>query len=100
MFPQPRQSLYRGEGLMLGKRAVRGDEEGAAQYTLAAGKQTQNIDYIIFTGGRSSTALDVYPARSKQARLGLRTSALHSHFARRAPPITLTLSTPLRYASL
>lgn len=36
---------------MLGKRAVRGDEEGAAQYTLAAGKQTQNIDYIIFTGG-------------------------------------------------
>lgn len=36
---------------MLGKRAVRGDEKGAAQYTLAAGKQTQNIDYIIFTGG-------------------------------------------------
>lgn len=51
MFPQRRRSGHRGEGLMLGKRAVRGDEEGAAQYTLAAGKQTQNIDYIIFTGG-------------------------------------------------
>lgn len=46
-------SPYR-RGLMLGKRAVRGDKKGAPQYTLAAGKQTQNIDYIIFTDTQSS----------------------------------------------
>lgn len=55
LFHQPRGRQFgegvQAEGLMPGKRAVRGDEEGAAQYTLAAGKQTQNIDYIIFTGG-------------------------------------------------
>lgn len=39
---------------MLGKRAVRGDKKGTPQYTLAAGKQTQNIDYIIFTDTQSS----------------------------------------------
>lgn len=39
---------------MLGKRAVRGEREGTPQYTLAAGKQTQNIDYIIFTDTPSS----------------------------------------------
>lgn len=48
--------VYR-RGLMLGKRAVRGDKEGAPQYTLAAGKQTQNIDYIIFTDNQSSPRL-------------------------------------------
>lgn len=41
-------------GLMLGKRAVRGDKKGAPQYTVAVGKQTQNIDYIIFTDTQSS----------------------------------------------
>lgn len=40
--------------LMLEKGAVRGDEKGTPQYTLAAGKQTQNIDYIIFTDTQSS----------------------------------------------
>lgn len=39
------------------ERAVRGDKKGAAQYTLAAGKQTQNIDYIIFTDTQSSLRL-------------------------------------------
>lgn len=50
------EPVYR-RGLMLGKRAVRGDKEGAPQYTLAAGKQTQNIDYIIFTDTQSSPQL-------------------------------------------
>lgn len=39
---------------MFGKRAVRGDKKGAIQYTRAAAKQTQNIDYIIFTDTQSS----------------------------------------------
>lgn len=39
---------------VLGKRAVRGDKKVTPQYTLAAGKQTQHIDYIIFTDTQSS----------------------------------------------
>lgn len=39
---------------MLGKRAVRGDKTGTPQYTPAVRKQTQNIDFIIFTDTRSS----------------------------------------------
>lgn len=39
---------------MLGKRAVRGDKKGTPQYTLAAEKQTENIDFIIFTDSRNS----------------------------------------------
>lgn len=42
---------------MVGKRAVRGDEKGTPQYTLPAGKQTQNIDYIIFADTQSSPLL-------------------------------------------
>lgn len=42
---------------VLGKRAVRGDKKVTPQYTRAAGKQTQHIDYIIFTDTQSSLRL-------------------------------------------
>lgn len=86
------EPVYR-RGLMLGKRAVRGDKEGAPQYTLAAGKQTQNIDYIIFTDNRKLAAVDVYPTRSKQCT-GPQTYALH--FICRCAPTICTSVTRFR----
>lgn len=60
---QPRGSLlfvslfgleYKKGRLALGKWAVRGDKKGTPLYAAAAAKQTQNIDYIIFTDTQSS----------------------------------------------